>query len=586
MTEQNEYNRKLAAVYARVSSANQENEGTIETQLSAVREFAREKNISIIYTYQDNGWSGDNIVRPELDKLRVDAKKKLWQTVIIYDPDRLARRYSYQELICDELREAGIEVLFVTTPSPTNGIEKILYGVQGLFAEYERAKITERFRIGKVRKAKEGNIIASEAPYGYTFIPKKGKKGEPGFHHGYYVVNEAESENVKLIFSLVANDNLTIRGIIKKLQELSIAPRKSKRGVWSTSTLSTLLRNKTYIGEGHFGSSYAVIPQRPLKNTGYRKVKKSSRKMKPEEEWIKIPTPVLIEKDIFDVVQQKLKQNFEQSRRNTKNEYLLAGKIWCTCGRRRAGEGVYKGKHLYYRCTSRVYSFPLPSECMEKGINARNTDAVVWERIVDLFSNPKDLHQRILQWAQIRARESSSVEPARLNFEKELSKLKEQHRRLTEALGEDLITMEEYKEHVLPVRERIANLEQKITHSNERKETTEVFKIPSEATIKTFAKNASEYLKSASLDFSLKKKIISGIVEKVIATPKYLKANGYIPINLIDHVAFSSEYRYDANTTRHAEVSENPLNAMPFEFEIKLPSSSKPIIQLTVESAA
>ena len=142
---------KPIAVYARVSSSNQENEGTIETQLSAIHDYAEKNDYSIIQKYLDNGWSGDNIIRPELDRLRVDAKKRIWNTVLIYDPDRLARRYSYQELILDELREGGITVLFVTTPPPTNSIEKILYGVQGLFAEYERAKIAERFRLGKIR---------------------------------------------------------------------------------------------------------------------------------------------------------------------------------------------------------------------------------------------------------------------------------------------------------------------------------------------------------------------------------------------------------------------------------------------------
>jgi len=104
---------KLIAIYARVSTSNQENEGTIETQLAAVKEFANKNNYTIVQEYLDNGWSGDSIVRPALDKLRMDAKKKIWEAVLMYDPDRLARRYSYQELVMDELREAGIEMIFV-----------------------------------------------------------------------------------------------------------------------------------------------------------------------------------------------------------------------------------------------------------------------------------------------------------------------------------------------------------------------------------------------------------------------------------------------------------------------------------------
>jgi site-specific DNA recombinase len=134
---------KPTAIYGRVSSSNQENEGTIETQLSAVNEFASKNGLVIVQKYTDEGWSGDSIARPALDQLRMDAKKKIWSAVLMYDPDRLARRYSYQELVMNELREAGIEVIFVTVSAPKNSEDKILYGVRGLFAEYERAKSAE-----------------------------------------------------------------------------------------------------------------------------------------------------------------------------------------------------------------------------------------------------------------------------------------------------------------------------------------------------------------------------------------------------------------------------------------------------------
>ena len=157
----------LISTYARVSTARQEEERTIEVQLGALRDFAREHGYTIVKEYIDDGWSGDILARPSLDQLREDAKKKMWQAVLIYDPDRLARRYSYQELVMDELRDMGLEVMFITVPSPKNSEEKILHGVRGLFAEYERAKIRERFRLGKVRKVKEGHVLLSDPPYGY-----------------------------------------------------------------------------------------------------------------------------------------------------------------------------------------------------------------------------------------------------------------------------------------------------------------------------------------------------------------------------------------------------------------------------------
>ena len=250
---------RLIAIYARVSTARQEEERTIENQIQELEEFAKKNGWTIVKRYVDDGWSGDMLARPQLDELRHDAKDKLWDAVLIYDPDRLARRYSYQELVTDELREAGVEVLFVTTPTPKNGEEKILHGVRGLFAEYERVKIAERFRIGKMRKVRDGHILTSDAPYGLTYIKKQDKN-----KHGYYAVNESELRVLKMMYQWVDDEDMTVRGVIKRLKELGIKPRKSKRGLWSTSTVSHALHNKTYIGEAYYGKSLAIVPRASL----------------------------------------------------------------------------------------------------------------------------------------------------------------------------------------------------------------------------------------------------------------------------------------------------------------------------------
>ncbi len=555
---------KLIAIYGRVSSTNQENEGTIETQIAAVKEYANAKGYIIVREYLDNGWSGDSIVRPELDKLRVDAKKKVWEAVLVYDPDRLARRYSYQELVMDELREAGAEVIFVTTPAPTNSVEKILYGVQGLFAEYERAKIAERFRLGKVRKANEGYVIASEAPYGYTFIKRKGNRGDTDFHQGYYQVNEKEAEIVGNIFSWVADDALTIRGVVKKLLDMGIKPRKSKREVWSTSTLSTLLRNKTYIGEAHFGASYAIVPIKPLKKEVYRKNKKTSRRAKPEEEWIKIKVPAIIDRNLFERTAKRLKSNYESLSRNTKNEYLLSGKIWCSCGVRRSGEGPQRGKHLYYRCTSRVKSFPLKSECLEAGMNVRIVDRVVWNKIFQLMSSPELLLKQAERWLSTQRPEIKESRIDVDSFNAEIVKLKEQQRKYTKAYSENVISLEQLKEYSFPVKEKITEIEkQSICHETQIDKKSENV-LPDYSDLKTFAQEASIVL--GNLNFQSKKAVIQNIINKVVGTKEELTVSGNIPIKYLDHVEFNPNYRYGVSGTQHEDL----LNSIAFSFNIRL----------------
>ena len=92
------------ALYARVSTEKQEEEKTIESQIAELVNYAQEKEYVIIDRYIDNGYSGTLLARPELDRLRDDAPKGLFEAVIIHSPDRLARRYVWQEVVIEELK--------------------------------------------------------------------------------------------------------------------------------------------------------------------------------------------------------------------------------------------------------------------------------------------------------------------------------------------------------------------------------------------------------------------------------------------------------------------------------------------------
>jgi len=552
---------KLAAIYARVSTARQEEEQTIKTQLSAVNERIEKNNFKLVQEYIDEGWSGDVLARPALDKLRQDAKAKLWEVVVAYDPDRIARRYSYQELVMDELREAGIEVVFVTVSAPQNSEDKILYGVRGLFSEYERAKIGERFRLGKLRKVKEGHILVSEPLYGYRYIAKQERV------HGYYEINEDEARVVRMLFNWIDQDGLTLRGIVRKLQELGIKPRKSKRGVWATSTLSKLLKNRAYIGEAHWGSSYAVVPKKPTSTEKYRKIRKSSRRMKPEAEWLTIPVPAIVDRNVFARVQEKIKANFLLSQRNTKNEYLLTGRIYCACGRKRAGEGPQHGKHLYYRCLDRVLSFPLPHTCKEKAVNARIADRLVWNSLAGLMTSPELMQSQIQRWMKSR---HDKVDPSEVDaalLRKEIAKLKDEEERYNKAYGSGLFTLDQLKEYTIPVRENIALYESQILKVEQETRELQSTPLPDEKEIASFSKDATEAVQH--LSFKLKKSIVSNVVERVVGTREKLQIYGFIPVTSETNVNVFTNDRHRQSIPRY----ENSKKLIPFQLEVNLTQS-------------
>ena len=149
-----------AAIYARVSSDQQTADNTIASQLAALETRLTQEGLRVApeHRFVDEGYSGATLVRPALERLRDAAAAGLLDRVYVHSPDRLARRYAYQVLLIDEFRRAGVEVVFLNRAIGLSPEDDLLLQVQGMVAEYERAKILERSRRGKRHAAREGAV--------------------------------------------------------------------------------------------------------------------------------------------------------------------------------------------------------------------------------------------------------------------------------------------------------------------------------------------------------------------------------------------------------------------------------------------
>jgi site-specific DNA recombinase len=161
---------KRAALYARVSTDKQEREETIESQLDAlyhaVEAGAYELPSGCVFV--DEHASGARLDRPALDRLRDLAAEGVFEAVLVWSPDRLARRYAYQVVLLEELTRWGCEVVFVHHPFGASPEEQMLLQIQGVFAEYERALMQDRTRRGQLFAARQGRVNWGNPPYGYT----------------------------------------------------------------------------------------------------------------------------------------------------------------------------------------------------------------------------------------------------------------------------------------------------------------------------------------------------------------------------------------------------------------------------------
>ncbi len=322
------------AIYARVSSDQQAQHDTIASQLAAVQAFASARGVSIApaLIFADNGISRTTLARPKLDALRDKAAAAEIEQILILNPDRLARKYIPQLRLVEECKKLGGPLPFVNRQSATAPEDQLLLQMQGVIAEYEREKIVERHRRGKLHKAHQGKVcVLSGAPYGYVYI------SAPDTEAARYDIQEREAAVVHRVFQLLVNEQQSLGAIARRLTAEQIPPRRDG-GRWERAVVWALLRNPAYTGQAAYRKTAVVERKRPTKqardHSFYPKPVHSSTRDRPREDWRRIPVPALISEAVFERAQERREANKRFSPRNNKrSEYLLSGLVRCQqCG--------------------------------------------------------------------------------------------------------------------------------------------------------------------------------------------------------------------------------------------------------------
>src|SRR5215510_8125001 len=240
---------KVAAIYARVSSDQQKEKHTIQSQTAALTEYAKAHAyaVSSQWQFQDEGYSGATLLRPGLEAVRDLAATGQIAAVLVYSPDRLSRKYAYQILLSEELSRCGVELIFLKAPAGVTPEDQLLVQFQGMIAEYERTQIAERCRRGKRHMAQQGGVnVLSGAPYGYRYVKKSDTAA------AFYEIVETEAKVVRMVFEIYTQQRLSINAIARLLNERQIATRTGK-GRWERSTVWGMLRNPAYRGTACYG---------------------------------------------------------------------------------------------------------------------------------------------------------------------------------------------------------------------------------------------------------------------------------------------------------------------------------------------
>ena len=445
-----------AAIYARVSTEAQQQRGTIGSQLQVLRQRVREGADELVGEFCDDGHSGARLDRPGLDALRDAAEAGLIDLVWCLSPDRLARVYAYQVIVLDELARHGVAVRFTDAPPIDDDPQaRLLTQVQGVIAEYERAKIAERYRRGKLFRSRAGEVIAWRTPYGYHRLARDAAAP------ARLVVFEPEAAVVRRIFDDYTTGGYSIREIVRRLSADGVPPPTGQRPIWGTSTISRILHNEAYIGRVYFNRTETVPDHRPG-----RRSKQTSR---PRDEWIPITVPSIVDEATFEAVTQVTRDNSKWSpRRAEPGQWMLRGLVKCgTCGvgvnchKMRGRNGTW---HRYYHCRNHdpIRAGGPDKRCPERNIRADALDAFVFDQIRAALLRPDILatgEQAVAAHVCIPDDELLTAELTRLD--RRLHSIEVERRRLVDLYQTALIDLPELQRRAADTDTRRQDLQQR-----------------------------------------------------------------------------------------------------------------------------
>lgn len=519
------------ALYARVSSEKQAQEGTIDSQIEAIKDFIQKNGgqIEPDLIFCDNGVSGASLIRPALEALRDKAFSGDISQVYVLSPDRLARKYAHQLLLVEEFKKLNVEIIFVNKAISQTPEDQMLLQIQGVISEYEREKIMERSRRGKLHAAKKGKInVLSGAPFGYVYMKSNQERD------AYYEIHPIEAEIVRECYDLYCNKLLSIGAIARQFRERKYLSRTGKT-VWERSVIWGMLRNPAYMGQAAYRKTVSVERSKITKlardNSLYSKRSKSSCRDRPKEERISLSVPKIIEPSIFERAEERLKENKRLSPRNNKKyEYLVSGLVRCKeCGYSMYGKPASSSRYgrCYYRCMGQDGSrWPNGRVCGAHPVRVEVIDELVWDATKRLISSPELVINEYANRIEKKKRKSDSSAQIHSKKMLELKQVQREKERLLDLYQLGTLELAEIEPRLQSIRTKAQRIQQEIDLLK-RDEANEARTLQVIQRFEDFCSTLTGNMET--LSFADRKKILRLLVTDIIVDT----SNGEISVNHI-----------------------------------------------------
>ena len=333
------YDKKIVAIYTRVSTTDQSREGhSLEEQEKRLKARCVSNDYEVYKVYTDAGISGKSAEnRPAYQQMLSDMKKGKFNLIMAFKMDRISRSIIDFEDFFKELKKYNCGIEFLCENIDTTGAAGMMFArILGIFAQFERELIQERTLIGVESAVNKGHI-GGKPPLGYRH--KMDESGKQKLKQ--WEIDIEEEKIVKEIFELCASGKTYyhISKILKEKYPNIISSIKKDKNTgeekicyrkWNDSSLSRILNNKSYMGVYEY------------------------RKCLKNKDTIQIcgVVPPIISKELFNDCQEMIARNGRNYYRS--KNYLFIQKLVCPhCGRIMACNGVknkMKNDYLYYKC--------------------------------------------------------------------------------------------------------------------------------------------------------------------------------------------------------------------------------------------
>lgn len=435
-----------AAIYSRKSKFTGKGE-SVENQIELCKSYAKNNGYDDVYIYEDEGFSGGNVNRPEFKSMMKDAKYKKFDAIICYRLDRISRNVSDFSTLIDELKVLGIDFVSIREQFDTSSpMGTAMMFISSVFAQLERETIAERIKDNMYELAKTGRWLGGTPPFGFSSEPI------------YYLDNNSKQkkmmrlspidEEISLV-KLFFEQYLSL-GSLGKLQKYLIQSniKTKKNSTWDIKALQLLLRNPVYVKSSELVISYlsikgATVFGDPNGNgiLSYNK-KDSKDKYKDISEWILSVSKHegVIEDSLWLKVQRQLDTNKDLAPRLVNgSEYgIFNSLLHCAkCG----GKMVQKQGHVskktgeilrYYVCINKINSSD--SICDSKNIRLDILETYVMKELFNATANKRPLIKAIEEYK--KSLESESVDKNNIKaYEKQISQKELQVKNLIDKLS-------------------------------------------------------------------------------------------------------------------------------------------------------